>query len=452
MRTLLSVFVVTLVSCGPAPVGPVVGGGAGGSGGGGAMAGGGGGTSDAGDLDAGETNDAGSDDAGNSSDAGEPADAGSDAGTTVLPDLGWNVIGIPGSQCALGSQAGIAYNSGSTDELMIFLQGGGACWNNGTCHPSLFRWGPVCNYGSDSICAWDDSGGTKPLAVNVEHPDPFPADGGGQWTSDLGSVQSSLLFTRRIENPLKNATYVYVPYCTGDLHAGDATRTYHKKAQLFDTPVAVTHHFAGATNMDAYLAYLRTRHPSVRVIYLTGLSGGGYGASLNVARVRAVFPEAKVHLLADSAPMLQTNFFPTWSAEWNLQLPAACADCDAGFPQIIQHQIDADPSARVALLSFSQDPVITRFFYSGGSTNSWLNPPFGTYTTNLVMLESQYESTSNARYFRLAGQEHVMMQKYGVVQSDGGISAPASSPDGGTHLKAWIDAWATGTGAWDNLK
>lgn len=389
-----------------------------------------------------------------------PADSGVDAGAAdggidagpVLPDLGWTFIGVPGSQCARGAQAGIGYNSGANDELVIFLQGGGACWNNGTCHPSLFRWGPVCNYGSDSLCLWDDAGGTKPLAANVAASDPYPADGGGAFPSDLATIKSSLLFSRREENPLRNASYVFVPYCTGDLHSGNATRTYSTKAGAFEPVRPVVHHFAGATNMDAYLANLRGRHPSVRTIWLTGVSGGGYGASLNLKRVRDAFPEATVHLLADSAPMVQTAHFEAWKTEWNLQLPTACTTCDGGLPEIIQYMIDDAPDSRVALLAFSEDQVITRFLYSAGTTDSWLNPPYGTYTTNLVAVEDRYAATPNARYFRLPGREHVMLQQYGTVLTDGGLSAPASSRDGGTNLRAWVDAWATGKSPWDNQR
>ena len=96
--------------------------------------------------------------------------------------------------------------------------------------------------------------------------------------------------------------------------------------------------------------------------------------------------------------------------------------------------------------------MITRFMYSGGDTNSWLNPPFGTYSTNLSTLESRYEASSNARYFQLPGQNHVMMQLYGVVQPDGGLSAPVASRDGGTDLRAWLNAWETGVGRWENQK
>jgi hypothetical protein len=377
---------------------------------------------------------------------GGTADAG------IFPDLGWSFIGIPGSQCALGAQAGVGYNPGATDALVIFLQGGGACWNNGTCHPSLYQWGPICNYGQNSVCLVDAEGATKPLAAHVTNPNPYPADGGGVFLSEIATLKSSLLFSRRSENPLRNASYVYVPYCTGDLHTGDATRTYYTRADLFSQPVALTHHFAGATNLDAYLAYLRTKHPSVKTLWLAGMSGGGYGASFNLKRVRQAFPEAVVHLLADSAPMVQSAHYDAWKTAWNLQLPSGCAGCDAGMPNLIEFMMNDAPAARVALLSFAEDAVITRFMFSVGDTASWASPPYSTYTANLVMLENQYELHANAKYFRLPGQEHVMLEKYGIVQTDGGISSPSPSRDGGTDLRVWINAWATGTGLWANQK
>jgi hypothetical protein len=383
--------------------------------------------------------DSGTGDGGAIGDGGMQTDGG---GAGV--DAGWGFVSIAGSKCALGAQAGLGYSAGSADVLLLFVQGGGACWNNGTCHPSVHQWGPICNYGQNSVCFADVEGGTKPLAVNVSHPNPYPADGGGVFPSELSVVTQSVLFNRRAENPLRDATYVYVPYCTGDLHAGAATRTYQYRADAFGQTVTRTHHFAGAANMDAYLAWLRAKHPSVKTVFLTGVSGGGYGAQLNFARVRAAFPEATVHLLADSAPMVQPAHFAAWTSEWNLSLP------DGGFPGVVIQGAAAAPGSRVALLSFQEDAVLTRFFYSSGDTSSWANPPFGTYTANLVSLEAQYDATVNARYFRLPGQDHVMLQRYGVVQSDGGISAPGKSRDGGTDLKRWLDAWISGDGGWDS--
>lgn len=412
------------------------------------------GTSDAGTLDAGGADagalDAGSTDAG-AVDAGDEADAGSlpeDGGTVA-----WRFVPLAGTKCAAGAQSGMGYAPGASDELVIFVQGGGACWNNGTCRPSVFQWGPVCGYGN-GVCLWDAAGGTQPLAAFVSHPNPFPADGGGAFPSELASVKNSLLFQRREENPLRNASYVFVPYCTGDLHAGDSTATFQVKADLFAQPVSVTHHFHGAQNMNVILADLRARHAAVRVVWLIGVSGGGYGAQLNLHRVRAAFPEAEVHLLADSAPMVATNNWRAWNTAWNTQLPPGCTDCaDAGLPAVLATQLAAVPtSSRVGLLAFQEDAVITRFFYAAADATSWANPPFGTYTTNLRAVEAQYEASSRTRFFELAGQEHVMLLGYGAVQADGGISRTVVARDGGVTLRAWVNAWANGDAGWDNVR
>lgn len=383
--------------------------------------------------------------------AGGTPDGGADAGI-VIGDPNWAFFGVSGTACALGSPAGIGYNAGAADELLVFLQGGGACWNNGMCQPSLFRWGPICNYGSDSFCLADIPGGTKPLAVYVSHPDPFPADGGGAFPAELNLVKNSVLFARRPENPLSAASWAFIPYCTGDLHAGDATRTYFTKAGLFDMPVARIHRFHGARNLDAYLAWLRARHASVRVLWLVGVSAGGYGANLNLHRVRAAFPEAQVHLLADSSPMVDTPYFDAMRREWNLQVPAACTTCDGGFPEILEHQATQAATSRVGLLATDGDEVIARFFFSPGTTAGWATAPTGPYANALAQLLPVYEARANARYFLRPGTEHVMLQRAGVVLVDGGVTASVSSPDGGVTLKAWLDAWATGVGAWESQR
>lgn len=460
MRTLVRLIVMASVcACGgPVNPGPTGGGSAGGevSGGAGGLAGGssGGGGGSAAGGGSGGGSAAGGSAAGGSSAGGSSGGSagGSAAGGTAIGDPGWTFHPVSGTQCALGASPGIAYNPGATNELVVFLQGGGACWNNGMCQPSLFRWGPICNYGSDALCLADIPGGTKPLAVYVNHPDPFPADGGGAFPTELGQVRSSVLFARRPENPFAAASWAFIPYCTGDLHAGAATRTYFTKAGLFDQPVMRTHRFAGAANLDAYLAWLRARHASVRVLWLTGVSGGGYGAQLNLHRVRAAFPEAQVHLLADSAPMVNTPYFDQLRREWNLQVPASCTTCDAGFPQIVEHQIVTAATSRVALLSYSEDGVISRFFFSPGTTAGWASAPVGPYGAALTSLEAMYDVHPNAQYFRLAGGEHVMLARAGVVLSDGGVSASVASPDGGVTLKAWLGAWATGSGTWESQR
>src|SRR5690606_13544143 len=119
--------------------------------------------------------------------------------------------------------------SDASDDVFIYLQGGGACWNQGTCVPSLLRFGPICHYG-ENICLYDGPGGTQPTSTYVTDRDPFPADGGGRFPSELDLVTRVRAFDRGDEeNPFRDATFVFVPYCTGDLHTGDAVRTYKYK-------------------------------------------------------------------------------------------------------------------------------------------------------------------------------------------------------------------------------
>jgi hypothetical protein len=66
-------------------------------------------------------------------DAGS-TDAGlNDGGAATGPLGSWRVEAVTGTQCAQGAPAGLGYNPGGSEDLVVFVQGGGACWNNGTC-------------------------------------------------------------------------------------------------------------------------------------------------------------------------------------------------------------------------------------------------------------------------------------------------------------------------------
>src|SRR5215472_8194264 len=96
-------------------------------------------------------------------DAGQVADAGVGSGDAGLPGTvgTWTWIPIAGSMCASGSAAGFGVNpSGAGDDLLIYLEGGGACWNQGSCIPSLLQFGPLCGYGT--VCILTGPGANQP--------------------------------------------------------------------------------------------------------------------------------------------------------------------------------------------------------------------------------------------------------------------------------------------------
>lgn len=383
-------------------------------------------------------------------DAGIP-----DGGTPSDAPLGaWTFVPVPGSRCGSGAQAGFGINlAESEDDLFIFMQGGGACWNRGTCAPSFEQFGPLCEYGN--LCLLNEAGGAQPTAVYLNHPAPLPPDGGGVFPHELRMLESSRALDREDPaNPFRDATYVFIPYCTGDLHTGDTVATFQVRNEAFGPVTERRVHFAGAANMALFLEHLYATRPNVKRIWLTGASAGGYGATFHLQRVRERFPDAEVHLLADSAPFVDAPLHWTQFRDlWNMQLPSGCTGCaDGGFPAVRSFLSARYPDSRQALLAFGEDKVIRWFFYAGAGLESFLTPPLNGYKTAMAELEQRYDASPSSRYFVLPTEEHVMWGGYGAVLPDGGHTAPRQSADGGTDLKAWIDAWATGDASWQSTK
>lgn len=184
---------------------------------------------------------------------------------------GWEWKHIPETRCADGRPTGFGLR-GTGDDLMVYLAGGGACWDAATCYGLDLAWNVTTGYGDASFAV-------EPMR--------------------LGAIFE--LFPK--------ATQVFVPYCTGDLHSGTATRTH-----VVDLP---THH-VGAKNLAAILARLPV--PKGRV-FVVGTSAGGFGAQLQAGRFVEAFPGREVLVLADSAPMVaRQEQLDAWTKAWGAEL------------------------------------------------------------------------------------------------------------------------------------
>lgn len=97
---------------------------------------------------------------GNGGGGGSPdGSADSDAGQLASPAHEWSFVPVDGSMCASGARAGFGLNlNAEREDKLIFVQGGGACWNQGTCRRSWLPFGPICDYGT--WCLYDGAGGT----------------------------------------------------------------------------------------------------------------------------------------------------------------------------------------------------------------------------------------------------------------------------------------------------
>lgn len=248
------------------------------------------------------------------------------------PEGQWTWHDVPGMVCGNGSPTGIAINPTTrSDKLVIAVEGGGACWEAAACYGILI---PVTSSHLDGFT--EETFQT----IRAQYFD-------GHWA-----------FSRDATSLFADATWAFVPYCTGDLHAGTQTTVYEALGQQ------ATMHHVGANNMDAVLAYLAPRAPTE--VFAIGVSAGGYGVQLNWDRIAAAFPGATTHIYADGAQTVRIEG-SRWGAmkqRWAPRFPAGCADCADGMDRVGAHLRAAPPASggRYALTASLQDQTLGLYF------------------------------------------------------------------------------------------
>ena len=318
----------------------------------------------------------------------------SDAPAIAIPPNTWTFVPVAGTTCGDGSPAAIAVNGAPTasGEMFVYFEGGGACWDENTCF-------------------------TLKSAVKIDKPYDQAA-----FQTDLPALQGTPIFDRNASaNPFKNATYVFVPYCTGDLHAGMRVATYG----------AHTVHHTGRTNAQSFVDGIKGTLPALQRIWVTGSSAGGYGATLDMDLFATAWPAAQVHVLQDSSPFVDVlAAYDTWRSAWSLVFPSGCTTCTTSFRGVIDAVVAAHPQSRIGLLTFREDGIIKQFFGYSGS----LAPAID------ALVNTQYaHPTTHA--FELDGTTHTMIGQYATLTGPGGIK-----------LSDWVAQWATGDAAWATVK
>jgi hypothetical protein len=272
------------------------------------------------------------------------------------------------------------------------MQGGGACWNEQTCF-------------------------LQPSASNVS-----TGYQSAQFQADAS--RNAYMFNRgAATNPFRNMSFIFVPYCTGDVHAGNAVQTYGSRQV----------HHKGAAIVEAWLPRLAATFQSARRVFLAGSSAGAFGAQLNYERVAATFPGAELHVLADSGQMVTPagSLQSTWFTNWGVTVPAACTNCTTDFARFPAYLAATYPASRFGLLAWDRDTVLRTFF----------GYPADTYETlTFQLLTSSYDGRANAKYFLKQGTQHTFLGGLGTLTSTTGVK-----------LEDWVTRWVEGNAAWNNV-
>jgi hypothetical protein len=317
---------------------------------------------------------------------------------TIVKKGAWTWVDVPGSACDDGSATGFGVNGGSDDLLLIYFEGGGACWDATTC-----------------------------FTLNTAVHGPY---GSAQWNARSPGFSGP--FDRaRAGNPFRNASWVYIPYCTGDLHAGSNVPQY-----VNSSGATVDYHHVGRTNTEAYLQRIRAFWPTTTRLVVSGGSAGGYGAALNYDLFRRAYPNSKAYLVDDSGPLLEQNSVPAsertaWFQAWNLGavVDPLCSGCRDDLSAFYPALVAAYPNDRMALLDSEQDQVIRTYF---------MLMPADFQASLLATVHDRFDPTAMLRAFVIAGSQHVLLQGLDDVTSNG-LTADAWL----TQMIGDDAAWAT---------
>jgi hypothetical protein len=273
----------------------------------------------------------------------------SGTGAISAPAGAWTWVPVEGARCASGTTTGIGVRlQPGARQLMLFLDGGGACTSYENC--------------------WGSNRG----AANVE------GYGAADFAAEGKLTNYSLFDTAAgTANPFASMHMVMVPYCTGDVHIGRATRTLVSGGNSRVTS------FNGAINVEQALARLAVTFPSLDAVWLVGTSAGGGGVTHHHINVRNAL-RTTVHTVIDSLLALDDGDESEKAGIWGVTAP--CASCTT-MAATRAYNRSLNSTERFGFLSFRYDQTT-----ANGRDEA-------TFDRDLKALVAQYQSWPATRTF-----------------------------------------------------
>ncbi|NNE36242.1 MAG: hypothetical protein HKN13_13465 [Rhodothermales bacterium] len=238
----------------------------------------------------------------------------------------WVWIPVAESTCRDGSSTGFGfrYHSGATSAV-IYLDGGGACYDAFTCSLNRSRF---------SESDFENVAGT--------------------------SATRGFFNLDRSESPFSESHQAFFSYCTGDLHSASSVDV--------DVPgVTAQQQFVGYDNVTQFLRIVDPYLKSLNIqnLIVAGSSAGALGAMINYPKIKSSYPNIPVDLITDALPLFNDTdvmpaCFQSHTAEvMKLLVPVNCAECSdpdrGGFSNLYDYLSTSYPGENFAMISSSQD-------------------------------------------------------------------------------------------------
>lgn len=253
------------------------------------------------------------------------------SGTPTFGQGGWSLIAPGGDTlCARGTPYAFFTRAANPSKLLIYFQGGGACWNAETCDPNA--------------AAFDDS--VSGEEVNVYSTGIFNPSNG--------------------ENPLADYSTVFIPYCTGDWHTGSSTVTYGDQ----------TIHHNGYANATAALNWAFANYPSPSEVVIGGCSAGSYGSIFYTPTIARRYAGARTVQFGDAGVgrvVPGWGGFDVWGTFAHLPRGIRRTAPEAFIDALYRGVSRSYPRVRLSQYNTFNDNVQVRYFaMMGGALADWV--------------------------------------------------------------------------------
>ena len=190
-----------------------------------------------------------------------PQSTGTPTKASATPTDWQKISPAANTTCSDGSPYSFFVRQGDPNKLLVYFQGGGACWFRQNCDPQMSP--------SYSIQVGNIDRANFGI-FNLDNPD----------------------------NPFKDHTTVFAPYCTADVHMG-ASNTVYPPVEEGQADLVIRHQ--GRANVEAVLQWTYEHVPSPQNIFVTGSSAGAIPSPLYTALIADHYVNARIAQLGDGA-------------------------------------------------------------------------------------------------------------------------------------------------------
>ena len=291
---------------------------------------------------------------------------------TATTDSEWETV-VPGGDCACadGSEFNFWTRQANPTKVVLFLEGGGACFDGTSC---------AFTSGQSTTYDWNIS------------PDDDPA------------LMTGIFDFANPENPFADYSFVYVPYCTGDIHLGN-------KVSEYSPDLTVQH--VGFINGLTAAAYLADAFPDATEVVVVGESAGAIAAPMYGGIVSDLLPDAKVTVFSDGSgaypndPNGGAAFDALWNTfaslpDWEVNEGLTAGELNA--PRIWIQAGLHDPEIVMSRFDHAYDGVQEAFMTLTGADTSDLG---ATMASNEAAIEA---AGVNQHSFTAPGTDHTLVR------------------------------------------